>query len=629
MKSRAILLSTLTAPLLCGLGFPQITSSTSQAPAANGPTVARRIAFRPVSLAAGLGGVNLVGNSHTGGLVWVDYDGDLWPDLFVSNGGGVQHYLFRNLGDGTFQDVSSLIPKPDILLEDAGAKYADVDNDGDEDIFVPVDNPAPVVPAQPVNPPDGGPNLFYRNQGDGTFVEEALTAGLVHPLGRRTISAGFADWDRDGFVDLFQGSWTMYGLPLGVHDDYDRLYRNDGSGVFVDETAPYSMDGYGYDVLTSIWMDIDNDRWPDLYVGHTAHVDLPPLFVTQDIFYRNNGGTAFNDEFAANPRGLGDDAYAPMGMDIADIDNDGDWDLYFTDTYNSPPDPLGNVLYLGDGQGGFEENSADVAGVTAADSWPCGFADFDLDGWTDLWVGTTSPSVPEFIYANRGDGTFTTVDNSGVFGNTAKGGALADFDGDGDMDIAIWENGPTVRLYRNDSLRAGNYLQIKLYGTSSNRGAIGAVVKVTADGMTQMRRVSGGDSAHSQSEAILHFGVGSATAVQVDVEWPSGEDQSFGGVGVNDLILVDEDGGILAPAVEDAGSSYDPSTGLVSVRVRSNYRARTTLVAKGPLIPKALGSLRYDPDTGLHVGDFEGPQAAPRTDLAIADERGATWVLNL
>ena len=595
----------------------QSTSAGGGASVGNGGTLARKLSFSPATFQAGLGGTNLVGNSHTGGIAWVDYDGDLWPDLVISNGSGTEHYLFRNEGDGTFTDVSSLIAKPDVSLEDAGVKYADVDNDGDEDLFFPVDSPATVIPAQPVNPPEGGPNLFYRNQGDGTFVEEAALVGLVHPLGRRTITAGFADWDRDGFVDLYQGSWTMYGLPLGVHDDFDRLYQNDGTGSFVDVTSTTGVDGYGLDVLTSIWVDVDNDRWPDLYVANTAHTDSPPLFVTQDAFYRNSGGTAFTDDFAV-PAGLGDDAYAPMGMDIGDIDNDGDWDLYFTDNLANPPNPRGNVLYLGDGAGGFSDNTVDLAGVAADDSWPCGFGDFDLDGLVDLWVGSTSPSVPEFFYMNNGDGTFRLVDNTGVIGNTAKGGALADYDGDGDLDVAIWELGPALRLYRNDTLSKGNFIQFKLYGTDSNRSAIGAVVKVTSNGVTQMRRVSGGDSAHSQQEAILTFGVGNATSVQVTVEWPSGADQVFPLVATNALVLVDEDAGILGPEVNDDGSGYDPASRTLLVRVRSNYGARTALQVPG------RGPLTYDPELRAHVGRF-AVQAAVPTHVEVQDGAGRRW----
>ena len=159
----------------------------------------RKVVMRQVNAEAGLGVVFTDGNSHTGGVAWVDYNGDYLPDLFVTNGGGLDHFLFRNEGDGTFANVSGLVTKPDLSLEDAGVLYADIENDGDYDILVIVDNPTHVDPFA-VNPVTGGPNLLYVNQGDGAsgarfqdVAKERGLGGLGYGMG---LSLG--DFDNDG-----------------------------------------------------------------------------------------------------------------------------------------------------------------------------------------------------------------------------------------------------------------------------------------------------------------------------------------------------------------------------------------------------------------------------------------------
>ncbi len=574
------------------------------------------IDFNVANADAELGTVYTRGNTHTGGCAWVDYNGDLLPDLFVTNGFTLDHFLFRNEGDGTFEDVSHLVPKPSLGLEDAGVKFADIENDGDTDILVTVDNPFPLNPFLP-QLPNGGPNLLYVNQGDGTFAEGALAAGVVDPLGRRNIAAGFADYDLDGFVDLYLAHWTLVDSQLGVNDDFDRLLHNNGDGTFADVTAATGVDGGGLDALCVLWFDADMDLYPDLYVGNVAYTYCPPFFDNRDRFYQNNAGV-FSDAGPSSP-GVGDDAWAAMGLDVGDIDNDGDWDLYVTDIVDSHNAPLINALYRGNPDGTFADNSADVSLVQADRSWPCNFADFDRNGWVDLWVGSGDPLQQDFMFVNRGDGTFSAAELAAFEGHEAKGGSIADYDGDGDVDIFVWGYDQVSELLRNDSTDTHRWLEVKLMGVTSNADAIGAVARVTAGGMTQMRRVTGGDSAHSQSDLIMHFGVGDETTLDLDIQWPSGIQQSFPGVAVGQLVVINEIGGLLDEQLTEGSFSYDPLQRLLHVSARSNYGGRTALSVEG------LGELRYSAARTRFEATFEVLERP--ASVSVRSERGATWKL--
>ncbi|MFT5463489.1 MAG: hypothetical protein ACI8QS_002375 [Planctomycetota bacterium] len=573
--------------------------------------------FSGINGGAGLAGTYTTGNSHTGGMAWVDYNGDLLPDLFVTNGSGFQHFLYRNNGDGKFTDVSYLVPKADILDEDAGVKYADIDNDGDEDILVIVGSAVPVVPGQPTNPPEGGPNLLYLNDGVGGFTEVALDYGVVHPLGRRTICSGFADYDNDGFIDIYLGSWTIYGLPLGVHDDYDRLMHNDGTGKFVEAPAAVGIDGHGLDALVMQWFDADFDLFPDAYVGVAAHVQSPPLFISDDIYYRNSGGLSFIDDIPNQP-GVGKDAVAAMGLAVGDFDNDGDWDLYITDVYAKPP--IGNVLYLGSPDGTFSANAAMDYGVSFKDSWSCGFADLNNDKWSDLWIGTQQANLDEIVFLNRGNGTFVEVGVSAFGPVKTRGGASSDYDGDGDVDLFFMNENADSVLYRNDTVTTGSWIEFKLYGTLTNRGAIGTVVYLSSGGVNQMRSVSGGDSAHSQSDAILHFGTGTDPEVDITIRWPSGTVQVFEGMLPGDLYLIDETLGLLTEEVTDAGISWDEVSQDLTVTVACTYGGRANLAVSG------LGDLVYDAEQLAYVATFVAQGTKP-DEVIITSDRGGLWTL--
>ena len=564
------------------------------------PASLARVALTKATLEAGMANMWTAGNTHTGGVAWVDFNNDYYADLFVANGAGLNHRLYRNNGDGTFADVSLRVRKPDLQAEDAGVKFADVDNDGFSDILVVVDN-ADIMISDVPQDPMGGPNLLYMNRGDGIFEEQAAERGLVDPDGHRNICGALADIDRDGAVDVHLGVWALSTQPQGVLDNFDWTAMNNGDGTFRDVTAASRLGGKGQDALTCGFFDANMDGLPDLYVGHVNDIDDAPPGdnpMANDALYLARGDGTYRDATADSP-GLGDDAWAAMGMDVGDIDGDGDWDLYITDRWEvQDPLPRGNPLYLNNGDGTFEDNSCDTAGVcTGYPGWPTNFADFDRDGHLDLFVGTGRAHYPDLVYINDGTGRFESHHVPELIGNNAHGGALADYDGDGDVDVFIWNLEDDSELYRNEGRDAGNWLEVRLLGVDSNRDAIGATVFASTATDEMMRRVSGGDSAHSQSEQILHFGLGSAARVDLRVVWPSGAHQEFAEVQVNGLVLISERGGLLD---EEATYSATWSSIVEELQIvaTSNYGGRTQFEVLG------FGGLSYDAETVSFSGTF-------------------------
>ena len=503
-------------------------------------TAAAQVDFTDVAGPAGIAGDHYESRTTHGlGVNWIDYDNDGWPDLFVVNGWNSDGaHLFRNEGNGTFSRQDGLLPAlPNVEM--MGSVFADYDNDGDSDLYIFTDNHL-----GPVGPSAGPPNILLKNlwvengnkvvPGQALFTDVSVAAKvddlLASPLSDgpayRSSTGGWLDYDRDGNVDLYVCHWDR--KKHGETTNRDRLYRNLGNGSFEDVTSTsgiIAVDDGTYDrpCLAFIGAHLDFDLWPDMYVGN---VDAP-LPYGRDYIYQNNGGTGFTDRTLDSP-GVGDDADAAMGVTVADIDFNGGWDIYISDL-QSDPAPVGNPLYLHTGSDIlYHDNSADVAGVQSLNSWGVNFFDVDHDGYEDLFVSTMGSGGGLLYMNNQGDGTFTkAVDALGL--GAARGSSYADFDRDGDLDMAVVEINGTLQLHRNDTANQGHWLQIQLVsndtpsGLKSNRDAIGTLVKLTANSKTYMRQVIGGDSGHGQNYLDLHFGLGNATIIdQIEVFWPSG-----------------------------------------------------------------------------------------------------------
>jgi hypothetical protein len=524
--------------------------------------VSAQVSFKECGIDTGL--IHSTGYSHYAcnnwhglGTNWIDYDSDGDPDLFIVNGLKRNAHLFRNNGDGSFTPVDQLLPTlPG--YEQMGSVFADYDRDGDPDIYIFTDHEVKDFKGEIHNPSDGPPNLLLKNlwvesggKAEPMFQETAAAAGVDDladpPLGAytgyRSATGGFLDYDRDGWIDLYVAHWVC--SAGGELSNLDRLYRNMGDGTFQDVTSLCGLHtagqtGHLRPALAFLGAHLDDDDWPDIYLGNVQ--DVPPY--GYDIIYKNDAGL-FTDVTLSSP-GVGDDSGAAMGITIGDIELDGDWDIYISDLLDNSNDspPHGNPLYLGLPDGTMSDNAAVAAGVQADNSWGVNFMDINLDGYEDLYVGAMLSAVePAYLYMNQQDGTFVDVAaGSGLdLEGNVRGSAYADYDGDGDLDLAVAYQADRVYLFRNDTASKNHWLKIKLTGVRSNLDAIGAVVHVVAGDLQMMRQVIAGDSGHGQNAFDLHFGLADNSVVdRIEVRWPCGGRNVYENVAADQHLQITE-----------------------------------------------------------------------------------------
>ncbi len=499
------------------------------------------------------------------GAAFLDYDDDGWLDVFLVNGSRFEDppadaisHLYRNNRDGTFRDVTG-----EAGVGRAGWGQAvcagDYDNDGRVDLFVTY----------------WGQNILYRNAGAGAFADVTKEAGLSQSRRRWNSGCAFLDYDRDGDLDLFVGNYIDFdpasaptpdtGLclykgtpvacgPPGLTGGKNILYRNNGDGGFTDvsETSGISTvdSTYALGVLTT---DFNNDGWIDLYVANDSN---------PSVLYRNNRDGTFSDVAPLAGCAYSQDGkpQAGMGVAAADYDRDGDFDIFKT---NFAEDSANLYRNLGDE---FFQEAAFAAGIgrnTRFLGWGCGFADFDNDGWPDVFQvnGHVYPEVeklktpvgyaqPKLVYRNLGNGSFEDV--SALVGadvrvpRAGRGAAFGDFDNDGDVDVLVNNVNDTPNLYRTRGESGNHWLQVALTGVKSNRSAIGAKVVLTLPGGVRlMDEVRSGGGYYSQNQLRLHFGLGPVGRVDLlEIRWPSGEMESVRDVVADRLIHVVEGKGI-------------------------------------------------------------------------------------
>ncbi len=494
----------------------------------------------------------------TGGAAVGDFDGDGLPDLYVTRLDATD-ILFRNKGDGTFEDATTSAGLSSFDLDSSGAAFGDIDRDGDLDLFVTVVG----VSLDPVN----NRHYLFVNQGDGTFVEDAVArATAIDPgMQHRGYSIAVGDYNRDGWIDFHVNEWLP--VPGSISS---RLLRNLGSaspGFFTDATVSAGVSLPSTNAFASSFADLDDDGWPDLTVAAD--------FGTSRLFWNNGDGTFIDGTTAA---GVGTDENG-MGSTIGDYDGDGDFDWFVTaifdvdETCQTQPcnwGYTGNRLYRNDGNRIFAD-ATDTAGVREGFwGWGTAFFDYDNDGDLDLvmtngvdFPDTTPDSAfhadPMRFWENDGTGAYT--EKSVLVGLTdtrqGKGLLVFDYDDDGDLDLFIVNNAAGPALYRNDGGSAADWLRIETVGTDSNLEGIGAKVTVqpVALGPTQIREIGVASHFLGQSERIAHFGLGTGTSPvhQVTISWPSGQDQQFSNVARNTTLVAVEPTVLQAPMLNEIG----------------------------------------------------------------------------
>lgn len=528
------------------------------------------IVFRDVSKAAGVtpliisGGreKNHVLEVNGSGVCWLDYDNDGYMDLYLVNGATIEelqgkapagkhhNHLFHNNRNGTFTDVTDQARVPGKGWG-FGCVAADFDNDGKTDLFV----------------TNFGPNILYRNNGDGSFSDVTARAGLGGGNIWHT-GAAFGDYDNDGRLDLYVAGYLDFDLrnpksagceyegvrvracgPRGFKGAPDALYRNNGDGTFTDVTAKAGVvDRDLYFGFAVIFDDFDNDGLPDIFVANDSN---------PNYLYHNKGNGTFEEIAVTAGVAYSSDGkeHSGMGAAAGDYDNDGLTDLFVTAFAND-----NYALFHNDGHNFFTDVSypSGVAEPTIRWlGWGTFFLDYNNDGLKDLFCinGHVYPEIdgrinqtyrqPLQLLENIGKGKFREAsEQTGLTRlprRSGRGGAYCDFDNDGNVDIVVSNIDDPPMVLRNEGGNRNNWIELSLAGTASNRGAIGAKVKVSAGDLVQYDHVRAGGSFLSSNDPRLHFGLGLHKRVDsIEIHWPSGRSERYLDMDVNRILFFRE-----------------------------------------------------------------------------------------
>ena len=523
--------------------------------------------FTDVSKAAGLAFFRQFEGSRSSqlpedmgsGVAWGDFDGDGFDDLFVVSGGGAldlsdsqlaPSVLYRNLGDGRFEKVKGF---PELRIRGMGAAWGDYDNDGHLDLVVTSYDRI----------------YLLHNNGDGTFTDISHKAGLDQYRGFWS-GVSWGDYNRDGYLDLYVCGYvkykgreqnatavsTQFGLevpftlnPASFEPERNLMFRNNGDGTFREIAKELGVENTDGRSLSALWHDFDGDGWPDLYVAND--ISENKLYLNRRGKFVDAGRSAWVEEYRGS-----------MGLAAGDFDRDGDDDLFISHWIAQ-----GFALYqsLLSEQKGMANSSelhfTDVAANVGIGQpslqkvgWGTSFVDLDSDGWPDLLVANgstfegkaTSPRklepMPSFLFWNaQGNFFYDLADWNRSLSqpHVSRGLAVADYNNDGAMDVAIVDHGEGVRLLRND-MPQGNWAEFRLHDRVPPSGAPlgfgdGASVIAWVGGVP-LRRAVGSSSYLSQDSHRIHIGLGAATEIdRLEVHWLRGRTETWAKLGANQI----------------------------------------------------------------------------------------------
>ncbi len=569
-----ILVAALTPALLCAQGIA--SRGVKPQPRGKPSGIPFPVRFADAGESAGLTGVSFYGpvdradyivETSGGGVAFIDFDNDGWLDIFVLTGsrfdgsaGDAVNRLYRNRGDGTFEDVTQ---KAGLAQGGWAMSVAagDIDNDGWEDLFVAY----------------WGQNRLYHNR-KGTFADITGQAGLTAARSEPPLwgsGATFIDYDRDGDLDLFVANYIDFdpkktpkpggssncnwkGVPVacgprGLAPGRLWFFENQGNLRFADVSDRSGVSKIrGSYAMTAVAVDIDADGWTDIYVAGDS---------TPSLLLRNTGKGTFIDEGLERGIALNDDGMeqAGMGIGAGDFNLDGHLDLFKTHFSDDT-----NILYRNDGKGNFRDDtiSSGLAVETRFVGWGAAIADLDNDGLPDLFyvTGNVYPETgkrlpaypyktPRVVFRNLGGGKleqFIEQAGPGVAGaHSSRGAAFGDFDNDGDIDAVVLNLNERPSLLRNDNSASHRWIKLLLTGSESNRSAIGAKVVLRYGGRVQAQTVMSQSSFYSVNDRRLHFGLGKEESASVTIHWPNGRRETYQNLPAGRLITIREGEGVV------------------------------------------------------------------------------------
>ncbi len=472
-----------------------------------------------------------------GGAAFFDYNNDGFDDLYLTGGSGIDQF-YENNGDGTFTEKATSVGLSITATHNTvGVATGDIDNDGFRDVFVTTDK--------------FSANLLFRNNGDGTFTDISASAGILHQAWSTSVS--FGDYNLDGFLDIYVANYCNFPFTAGVPYYETNIsgftnffYVNNGDNTFTEKADLLGVQDNGT-ALAVTFTDFDNDNDMDIYLGNDFGSDFNPNALFENLYPI--------DSFARVGITTNTNAsmYA-MSTVTGDYDEDGLLDYYVSNM-------MENKLYNNTGNNVFsdEANSLNVE-ATSVTSWGGLFFDYNNDSYLDLFVASgqmmfDNPNQYQVnnLFINNGNNTYSDVTiTAGIADSSrSRGAAYSDFDNDGDLDFVLVNvdssqtSTDKTWFMENQGTGLGNWLKIKLRGTTNNRDGFGSHVTVFVNGRSLLREADGGSGYLSHNSSVLHFGLGTETVIDsIRVNWPGGAEQIETGININQQIEIVEQGTI-------------------------------------------------------------------------------------